>query len=143
MLPFYPFVPRLVWASKPLENVGADFSIKLHEDPNSCTSITYPGDAYMEFGLLGVIVGMFVLGVFSEWLTDFATSTLNKRRLFLFVCVFPFAIDFEQDLFAYWTSVIRYLAILGAIGWLLYRPHRQPASVLFRSRVARARGGSA
>jgi hypothetical protein len=122
MLPIYPFIPRLVWPSKPAETMGKDFSIVLHEDPNSASSPTYVGDAYLEFGLAGVVVCMLVLGMFCKWLTRLGTSLLSKRHLFVFVSMFLIAIDMDDDVFGYWTGVIKYLAMISLVAWLVYRP---------------------
>ena len=120
MLPFYPFIPRLLWPSKPQENLGQEFAVKQHENPNSCASISYLGDAYLEFGVVGLIACMVALGAFSAWLRRLVSCPLSKRRLFVFGCFFMIATDFEGDVFGYWTSVIRWLLILAVGSWLVY-----------------------
>src|SRR5437588_3531287 len=52
MLPLYPFVPRLLWSSKPILDKGGRLSLAL-SGPNSTststsTAITYPGDLYLQ-----------------------------------------------------------------------------------------------
>ena len=142
MLPVYPFIPRLVWASKPLEDFGQKFSILLNADPNSCASPTYPGDAYLEFGVGGVVVCMLVLGIFCEWLTRLRNGTLSKRRLFLFAMMFLFTGDLEVDVFSFWTAIIKYLTILSLVAWFIYRQRRPSSRLLFRHRTLSAGGGS-
>jgi len=142
MVPLYPFIPRFVWASKPSQDIGRRFSIALGIDPKTGTSITYPGDAYLEFGVLGVIISMLVLGVFSQWLSA-RSGTLSARRLFIFVANFWVTVDLEGDIFSYWTVVIKSLAITSVIAWLVYRPRRLPPVPSFRRTAAVARRGSA
>jgi hypothetical protein len=141
MLPIYPFIPRLVWASKPLEDFGQKLSLALNSDPNSCASPTYPGDAYLEFGAGGVVVCMLALGIFTEWLTRFRNGTLSKRGLFLFAMMFIFAGELEVDVFSFWTAIIRNLVILSIVVWFIYRQRRPPSRLLFRHRTVSA-GGS-
>jgi len=122
MLPFFPFIPRFIWTSKPIEDVGLKLTVRLGGPPTANTSITHPGDAYLEFGLPGVIICMFVLGIVSEWLTRLGSGTLNKRRLFVFVSIFSLVVDMEVDVFAYWTGLIRWLVVSAVIAWVVYRP---------------------
>src|SRR5437588_12444062 len=51
MLPFYPFIPRFLWPSKPILDKGARFSLALGNPETTATAITYPGDLYLQFGL--------------------------------------------------------------------------------------------
>ena len=76
MLPFYPFVPRFLWPSKPVLNESGWFTVALRGGSGnpatigSATAVTYPGDLYLQFGLLGIPVGMFVLGIIAQWFTN-------------------------------------------------------------------------
>jgi hypothetical protein len=140
-LPFYAFVPRFVWSSKPIDDIGRRFSVALGADPKSCSSITHPGDAYLEFGIPGVIISMFVLGIFSQWLSA-RSGTLSVRRLFIFVANFWIAVDMEGDVFGYWSTVIKSLAITSVIAWLVYRPPRLPSLPSLRRPAAIPRRGS-
>jgi len=134
LLPIYSFIPRLLWSSKPQEDMGQKLSVMLHEDPNSCTSPTYPGDAYLEFGVGGVMVCMLLLGIFTQWMSRLGSGTLSKRRLFVFASLFLTVADLENDFFSYWTGAIRALVILSVIAWLVYRRTPVPRSV--RTRVS-------
>jgi hypothetical protein len=122
ILPIYPFVPRFLWPSKPVEDMGLQFNLALGGNNESAAAITYPGDLYLEFGLVGIIVGMFFLGVFGQWLSNKAGDALNKRGLFLYAAFFPSSVNLEADAFALWTGMIKWLAILSVVAWLVYRP---------------------
>lgn len=66
---FYAFtyyIPRSIWESKPTYGGGADYILDIiNEMPASGThySISAHGEFYANFGILGVIVGMFLFGV--------------------------------------------------------------------------------
>jgi len=132
MLPIYLFIPRLIWPSKPVQNMGGDFSFVLGEDPHTASSPTYVGDAYLEFGLPGIIVCMLVLGIFTQWLTRFSTRTLSKRHLFVFASMFLIAVDMDDDVFGYWTGVLKYLVMISLVAWFVYRPPRRSHRLFFR-----------
>lgn len=63
----YSFVPRVFWHDKPATSRGAWFTYYLgqaHSEDNatSATAISAAGELYWNFGYLGVVIGMFVLG---------------------------------------------------------------------------------
>jgi hypothetical protein len=139
MLPIYPFVPRLLWPSKPILNEGQRFTYALRGSPGdialteSSTAITYPGDLYLQFGFLGIPVGMFILGIVSQWFTNRVSGEVEPRELFVYSAVFLFGLSFETDLFAMWTGLIKLLAILYVTRVLIYgprTPHRRSAPLI-------------
>lgn len=124
MVLYYPFVPRFIWHSKPILDKGKRFSIATGSISTSSMAITYPGDLYASYGLLGVVLGMFLLGVVSQLLTNTITGRLDKRRLFIYAAMFLSVTDMEIDAFSFWTSLIKTLAILTAIALVIYGPRR-------------------
>jgi hypothetical protein len=125
MLPFYPFVPRFLWPSKPVEDVGLEFGLALNGNVQTAAAITYPGDLYVELGSPGIVVGMFLLGVFGQWLTSKGDGMLDKKKsLFLYAALFPSVVNLEDDAFGFWTGVIKWLAILTIVAWAVYGPSR-------------------
>jgi hypothetical protein len=136
-LPFYPFVPRLIWPSKPILQEGGWFHVALSGrsgDPTSVgssTAITYPGDLYLQFGLWGIPVGMFVLGIVAQWFTNRLSASVEPRELFVYTAVFLLGFPLEADAFLLWTSLIKLLAILYVLRLLIYGPtarHRSLAA---------------
>jgi hypothetical protein len=69
-------VPRLVWPDKPVFDAGRRFPQLYWKQPTESRSTTGPshfGDLYRNFGLLGVLAGMGLLGAAFAglgWLTD-------------------------------------------------------------------------
>ncbi len=61
------FVPRFLYPDKPDMNIGnwtaQAFGVLLPYDTVTNLSPTYIGEFYMNFGLIGVIVGMFLIGI--------------------------------------------------------------------------------
>lgn len=128
MLPVYPFVPRFLWPSKPILDEGGWFTVALRGGSGdaatigSATSITYPGDLYLQFGLLGVPFGMFVLGLVAQSFTNRVSGPMEPRDLFVYAAVFLFGFPLEADVFSVWTSLIKLLAILYVLRRLIYGP---------------------
>ena len=127
MVLYYPFVPRFIWHSKPILDKGKRFSVAIGSISRSSMAITYPGDLYATYGLPGIVLGMLLLGVVSQLLTNTITGPLDKRRLFIYVAMFLGVTDMEIDSFGFWTSLIKSLAILTAIALVIYGPRRRAA----------------
>jgi hypothetical protein len=126
MLPIYPFIPRFLWPSKPILNEGGRFTLALRGDfgdaakAGSSTAITYPGDLYLRFGLPGILVGMFVLGVVAQWFTNRVTGSFEPQTLFLYAGIYVLGFPIEGDAFGLWATFIKLLATLWILKWLLY-----------------------
>lgn len=120
MLPIYPFVPRFLWPSKPILDEGQRFSVALGSPESTSTAVTYPGDLYLQFGLLGIPVGMFVLGVVTQWFTNRVSGEVEARDLFVYAAVFLFGFWYETDAFSMWTSLIKLLPTLYILRLLIY-----------------------
>lgn len=130
MLPVYPFIPRFLWPSKPRLEEEARFTLALRgrtEDvraAHSSTAITYPGDLYLQFGLWGVIGGMLVLGIVTQWFTNRVTGAVEPRELFLYTSVFLFGFPLESDVFFVSTGLIKLLAVLYVVNLVVYGPRK-------------------
>lgn len=125
MLPFYPFVPRFIWTSKPILDKGRRFSIALGAGDQTSTAITYPGDLVFEYGAIGLLCGMLLFGAAAQLLTDRFAAAWDKRRLFIYTGLFLTILSImELDAFDFWSTLIRNLVILSLVAWLAYRrPH--------------------
>ena len=121
MLPIYPFVPRLLWPKKPILNGGVRLSLVLGSTKETSTALTYPGDLYMDYGLPGILVGMFVLGIVGQLLTNTIAGSLEKGGLFFYSAVFfSFANMMETQAFAFSAGVVRTIVIFGVLKHVIY-----------------------
>lgn len=125
MIPYYPFIPRFLWPSKPVLDKGARFSVALGYGSHTSTAITYPADLYLTYGFAGLLAGMFALGVAAQWLTNRAAGIPDKRRLFVYAAIFLIATNMEIDSFSYWTGLIKNFAIISIVALLVYGPRRR------------------
>jgi len=128
MIPFYPFIPRFAWPEKPIENSGERFTKLLGGSINTATSCTTPGDLYvLHGGILGLLPGMFLIGLVAQWLTNPLTLRPSKRNIFVYACMFFAYANWETDFFAYSTNVIRSFVIIQILAWVVYGPSRAPS----------------
>ncbi len=126
MLPFYPFVPRFLWPSKPILDKGRRFSIAIGAGDQTSTALTYPGDLIFEYGVVGLLCGMFLFGIAAQYLTDRFAGVSDKRRLFVYTGIFLTVLSIlELDAFNFWSTLIRNLVILSIVAWLAYRSPRR------------------
>jgi hypothetical protein len=58
----YAFIPRVIWPEKPSVSKGDWFNKYVGAAPGTSLGITAVGELYWNFGVLGVVIGMFVLG---------------------------------------------------------------------------------
>jgi hypothetical protein len=58
----YAFIPRVLWPEKPSVSRGDWFNKYVGAAPGTSLGITAIGELYWNFGLPGVVIGMFVLG---------------------------------------------------------------------------------
>jgi hypothetical protein len=127
MLPFYPLVPRFIWRDKPILNIAGRFTQLLGGGAISSTALTFPGDLYVcHNGIAAVLVGMFVLGLVAQWLTNPIKLHLSKRSLFIYACLFFSVANWEGDAFGYSGGLIRAFVIVQVLALILYGPARPP-----------------
>jgi hypothetical protein len=64
--PISIFIPRILWPGKPVLNIGHEFGTTFHlisvVDRETMIAPSLVGEFYWNFGLLGVVIGMFLVG---------------------------------------------------------------------------------
>jgi hypothetical protein len=143
MIPFYPFIPRLIWPDKPVEDIGGRFTRLLTrgQDTISCTSPTVMGDLYiLHGGYPGMIAGMFLIGLITQWLTNPVLRCPSKRNLFIYACMFITLANWENDFFAFMTGSIRSFVIVQVLALTVYGlPHAPSRVGMFLGRAVHRR----
>jgi hypothetical protein len=142
MLPIWAFVPRFIWRDKPVLDVGAKVTQVMTGGANatSSTAITIPGDLYLRYnGIIGILGGMFALGLAAQWLTNPVKLLPSKRNIFIYGCIFFPIANWEADFFGLSGGLIRAVVILHILAWILYGP-AQPPSALKANRATAGPG---
>jgi hypothetical protein len=115
MAPVYPFIPRILWKSKPVLNKGQRFSIALGLSRDTSTALTPIGDLYTLGGLPGIIAGMFIYGLCLQLFMNWMSKEFSEKALFFFLSVLLPITNLELDVF----SLITYSISAVLIGLLL------------------------
>ncbi len=101
LAPFYPFVPRILWRSKPVLDKGTRLSVALGRPETTSSASTPIGDLYSLYGLWGIVVGMSIYGIMVQiYMNRASARPLTEKTLLVYVlCVFPL-INLEVDMTA-------------------------------------------
>ncbi len=102
------FVPRFLWPSKPVVGVSEQIGNLYFHIQYSSPATTYMGDLYRNFGILGVLPGMLILGItlrgLYAWLIERQTTTPLRVGLFL---VLAWTVNYESLYSTYYPALIR------------------------------------
>lgn len=83
------FVPRLIWPSKPQPILGQVLSVGVSTyASNAGTASPFIGEFYYEFGIIGVLGGMFFLGKFCKKIKKYLYKK-DIHSIILYSSVFP------------------------------------------------------
>jgi len=112
-LPF-AFVPRAVLPSKPINNDSAQFNMNYISGIFNSTTPTTIGWAYMEGGIIGIIILTFALGFFYGVIDryTFVGCQLSVYGVTLFGAVFSKFANLEHDPFWLFSGIIHEIFIL-------------------------------
>ncbi|HZT97145.1 MAG TPA: hypothetical protein VFB34_09950 [Chloroflexota bacterium] len=135
------FIPRAIWPNKPSPVNGLYFSIHyagLPTNTTSSTSITWLGDLYMNFGLVGTLLGMCAMGVFFAWWYATFRRNFSMQTILIYAAAIPVIMNFEPTVPAVLTGLMRDLIILLAMLWFTFPPAIEESTSV-RSRLAMSR----
>ena len=125
LIPAYAFVPRAIWPDKP-QNFSVEFGRLYFSDPASSGSVSigqfHIGDLYWNFGLPGIIVGMFFLGIFyrSAYLYLLPAKNKNPLRIFLYTFYLLLVVQaFEVDITSMVSNLFKTLVFLIPVLWFM------------------------
>ena len=134
----YAFVPRVLWPDKPNVTRGAWFTAYLgfaarEEEATTSTGITATGELYWNFGIPGVLIGMFGIGCLYGLLWKMAGENPIARPLHMLLYVMITIggmLDMPEAVTVY-AAVSSELLIFGVVFMFLrvhYTPRDQYAS---------------
>jgi hypothetical protein len=121
----YAFVPRFFWPEKPGVSRGAWFTVYLggasnEEEATTATALTAPGELYWNFGTLGVVAGMILVGSLIGVLWRIAGPVPQQnplRMLLYFVTVIAVADNAQAGVTV--VSACHRILVLGSLIWLM------------------------
>lgn len=84
----YAFIPRFIWKEKPIIAQGVWFALRIGQayvqegvGANNSINMTSAGELYLNFGLLGVMLGMFFIGALCAYMWQISGFSGNPSNL--------------------------------------------------------------
>lgn len=110
-------VPRLLWPEKPTIGIGYWFAVHYWGTPPGVTevpqTVTHPGELYIDFGLVGVIVGMALLGLWYRFAYTALRPAESGTAALLYTVVLLTVVSVDRDLpLVYVTLLQRMVAVV-------------------------------
>jgi hypothetical protein len=112
----YAFIPRIIWPEKPTVTRGGWFStyLGLYEVESEATTaigMTAVGELYWNFGIVGVLIGMCIMGCGLGFLWNLASSDPRGRpiHMLLYVTVMLAMPDMAEAVTIYVSLVVAFL----------------------------------
>lgn len=134
----YVLIPRLLWSDKPGDNSAQTFNREFHlsEDPDTYMSPSHLGELYWNFGFVGVVVGMGLVGTLLGFVCarfDLSVQTSLTRVLVIIVTLYELVARTEGQIEIQYVLWARTLLLIGILHWLLARPVQQRKTSLVSS----------
>ncbi|MFX0204329.1 MAG: O-antigen polymerase [Candidatus Hodarchaeota archaeon] len=123
---FCDFVPRAIWPNKPaIGNFGLYFSqIYLDSRYRTWTGPSIFGDLYRNFGILGIPLGMFVLGIFLRIIYERLIVMGNGNALAVLVYYFLLIGVNYEGTYHFLGGWLRTIFIFLPLLWIVTRGQR-------------------
>jgi hypothetical protein len=108
-LPLLVLVPRILWPAKPMSGLqGADFTYTyVGSNLVTSTAVTSFGDLYMNFGLLGIVAGMLVIGVFFRLVYARLWHSKSSFSVVLYLSLLPVLANYESGLVGFVQAALQ------------------------------------
>jgi hypothetical protein len=122
---YYAFIPRIVWPGKPLVSRGAWFTAYLRmapreEEATTSTGMTIVGEWYWNFGIVGVIGGIFLTGLLLSglWRMAGAFPIHQPVNMLLYVALIINVLNLPDATSPIVSTIALYL-LFGSLTYLL------------------------
>lgn len=122
-MPAAAFVPRFLWASKPVNNFPTWLYRILYDTTHDVSvTATTPGFFYLHFSFLGFYLAMFVWGYLQGWIYHLYRFSRNIRGLFMgaFI-ILPISMADSADFNAVIVGLVQRLMIMYFISLVVIR----------------------
>ncbi len=109
-------VPRILWPDKPKVGVGYWFAVHYWGTPAGVLqvpqAVTHPGELYIDFGLVGVIAGMALLGLWYRFAYAALRPAESGTAALLYTILLLTVVSVDRDLpLVYVTLLQRMVAV--------------------------------
>jgi len=118
LAPISLLIPRFLWPEKPNINIGREFGVTFNlvnpVDRETQIAPSLVGEFYWNFGMSGVIVGMFIMGIVYRWIFQAfgAYSGYDPLGKAVYIMLFLKMIHFEGNFAGLVAGSLRSLVII-------------------------------
>ena len=129
LAPLYAWVPRFLWPSKPIVQVGLWFSQTVRLLPSEVNAVGAGPIAYLYLvgGWTAILLAMVSLGVFGQVIFE-AASAFGLRGQLVLLGVGPAFALFDTAVDTIFVSALRILPVLLVVQWILLAPRTRMPS---------------
>jgi hypothetical protein len=118
------FIPRALWPDKPQSEIGQEFghrySLLHHKDTLTSYNLPWLTEFYANFGVAGVFVGMFAVGLIFRFLVTKMSAPNSQNVRLLLGLTITFHLFYAESNFALMVGGLlpKYIACLGLL-WIV------------------------
>lgn len=117
-------LPRVIAPWKPSITLGQDFGHRygflLPYDKHTSWNLPQLVEMYANFGIIGAVVGMFILGAIYRLLYEmFCHPKAGEGMLLIGIFIFTRLTNIESDFSNVFGNIVHYIILLAAINWLM------------------------
>jgi len=112
------FIPRFLWLAKPQATIGNEFGHRYMqlgpEDKETSHNLPWLPELYANFGLLGVVAGMFAIGFFFRFIVQKLSVPISASIEYVLGATVTFSLFYAESNFAVMAGAVLtpYLALL-------------------------------
>lgn len=121
---FTSFIPRIIWPGKPEAKIGQEFGHRyslLHKkDDITSYNLPWLPEFYANFGISGIILGMFLVGALFRFIVQKMSAPINQNPSFILGLAISFYLFYADSNLALMLGgvLLKYLAGLSIL-WIL------------------------
>lgn len=121
------FIPRIFWPDKPKATIGNEFGHRYKQlgiyDTSTAHNLPWAPEFYANFGKIGVIIGMFAVGILFRFLVQKLSVPIGASIEYVLGVTVTFSLFYAESNFALMVGAVLtpYLALLVLLRLLTLR----------------------
>jgi len=123
MLGIWGFIPRFLWPDKPVLNMGSYATTVIFSSSSSSnTPLTDIGEFYLNYGLAGVLIGMFALGALFRSVYLYCKSLIEFDAItgsLMYLSLFSSLVFLQTGVGSITTALTRIVPLTIVTEWFL------------------------
>jgi len=112
-------VPRILWPDKPNIGIGYWFAVHYWGTPAGVEqvpqTVTHPGELYIDFGLIGVIVGMALLGLWYRLAYAALRPAESGTAAVVYTILLLTVVSVDRDLPLVYVTLLQRMVVVGLL----------------------------